>query len=535
MATHELAVTLPQLIRRCTAEHSERILFVCDDERLSFGEADRRSQRVAKALLAIGARKGTRVGLIYPNCADFVIAFLGATRIGAVAVPYSTLSTAAELKWLLANADVEVVLSVRRYRNRDFVQILSTALPELDLSKAPPLMSPSAPSLRTLFFEEDDRKQSAWSMPWLLSQGESVSDALLKSAEADVSPADPAIIVHTSGSTSVPKGVMHMQGTLLEHLGHLNKIRNFAPDDVLFSNAPFFWIGGLVYCLIGALEAGGRLVCSNSHDAAATLDLLEREKPTLVTGFPQSVAHLVKDPSYPNRDFSAARRGNMPAIMAPDVRPADLELRHNKLGTTETASVYLTDEYDGDVPESLRGSFGRPTPGFEVQIIDPDSGAQKPVGEVGEIRLRGPYVMEGYVGRERHETFEPDGWYRSGDLAYRNGEGYVFYKGRLNDMIKTSGANVSPREVEGVIGEVIGGLVHVLGIDDPERGQIVVAAIVPPSDAKIDTADLVAQLKNKISSYKIPRRFLILQEAEVPMMSSGKLDKRKLAELFRAT
>jgi acyl-CoA synthetase (AMP-forming)/AMP-acid ligase II len=526
--------TMPALIRARAAAFGDRRFFVCDAQRLSFADADNRSQELARGLLAIGARKGTRVGLLYPNDVDFVVAYLAVTRIGAVAVPFSTMSTPDELGWQLANSDTEILLGANGYRTKDFEKILTTALKDLDFAKAPPLLSSQAPSLRRIYFTNAPSGAAAWSRDDLLSKGKAVPDAFLAAIEAGVSPADPMMIVYTSGSTSAPKGVMHNQGPTLEDERRLNGVRAFVPDDVLFSNAPFFWIGGLSYCLVGALEAGGCLVCSISQSAAVTLDTIERERPNIVTGFPQSVAHLPKDPSYARRDFSFAVRGNMPAVMAPGVRPADPELRHNKLGSTETNSVYLTHADEGDLPERFRGSFGQPTPGFDVKIVDPDTKQEVPVGTQGEIWVRGPYVMEGYVGKERHEVFTPDGWYRTGDLAHVNEDNYVFFKGRAGDMIKTSGANVSPREVEDVLAAVTGGRAFVLGLQDAEKDQIVAAAVVA-DNYKGDEATLRAQLKAKISPYKIPKRILFLKEPDVPMMSSGKLDKRKLAEMFRAT
>jgi acyl-CoA synthetase (AMP-forming)/AMP-acid ligase II len=526
------AVTLPVLIRLRSAERGHHILYVGDEERLSFLDADERSAAVSQYLLALGVGRGTRVGLIFPNSVEFIVFFLAAVRIGAVAVPLSTLATPDELRWQLANADVEILICVSAYRSRNFLEVLAETVPTLELDSAPPILSRDLPSLRRIIFRGHPASASEWSVDSLRTRGQATGEEFLRCAEAAVSPSDTAIIVHTSGSTNLPKGVLHTQGALVEHVRNLNAIRRFSSQDVLFSNAPFFWIGGLVYCLLGALDAGARLVCSTTPSAQETLDLLERERPTIVIGFPASVAHLPKDPTYSRRDFSA-RRGNMPAVMAPDARPDDPQLRHNILGTTETASVYLIDADDGPLPESLRGSFGRPAPGFEVQIINSETGEVLPAGQIGEIRVRGPYVMEGYVGRERRETFEPDGWYRTGDLAYVNEDGFVFYKGRLGDMIKTAGANVSPREVENVISAITGRPVHVLGIADADKGQVVVAAVVVERGARVDESGLRQQLKQKISSYKIPRRFLFLSETEVPMMSSGKLDKRRLAEMFR--
>jgi acyl-CoA synthetase (AMP-forming)/AMP-acid ligase II len=143
--------------------------------------------------------------------------------------------------------------------------------------------------------------------------------------------------------------------------------------------------------------------------------------------------------------------------------------------------------------------------------------------------------MEGYYGRERHETFVPDGWYRTGDLFHVDGDGFFYFHGRRGDMIKTAGANVSPREVEAAIADATGFVAHVVGIDDARRGQVVVAAVrVPRDEQSPDPNELRVGLRDRLSAYKVPQRFLMLADDEVPMLSSGKLDARALRELFRA-
>ena len=152
--------------------------------------------------------------------------------------------------------------------------------------------------------------------------------------------------------------------------------------------------------------------------------------------------------------------------MPDDVRPANPDLRHAMLGMTETGSVCLVSDDESDQPEHRRGSFGRPAPGFEATVVDPDTGATCGPGEPGELCLRGPFLMEGYYGRERHEVFDADGWYRTGDLVVVDADGFFYFKGRRGDMIKTSGANVSPREVEAAIRDLTGLTAHVIGIAD---------------------------------------------------------------------
>ena len=177
-----------------------------------------------------------------------------------------------------------------------------------------------------------------------------------------MTPADRMVIVHTSGSTSEPKGVVHTHGALIRHIDNLNQLRRYVPGEILFSNSPFFWIGGFAYALLGTLVAGATLVCSNAPGAAGVLDLVERERPTMVNGFAASVAHLPQDPTFARRDLSSIRRGNLYPIMPADVRPADPERHHAMLGMTEAGSVCLASEDESEQPEHRRGSFGRAGP-----------------------------------------------------------------------------------------------------------------------------------------------------------------------------
>jgi acyl-CoA synthetase (AMP-forming)/AMP-acid ligase II len=252
----------------------------------------------------------------------------------------------------------------------------------------------------------------------------------------------------------------------------------------------------------------------------------------MVHGFAQSVAVLVSDPSYAARDFSFIRTGNLYPIMPPALRPADPELRHNMLGMTETGSVALMESDESDQPERYRGSFGHPVPDLEARVVDPDTGADCAPGEPGELWFRGPNLMEGYYGRERHDVFTADGWFRTGDVCTSDAEGYLYFKGRRGDMIKTAGANVSPREVEPVLCEVIGcESAIVLGLPDDERGQVVAAVLVESFDDMDDDA-LRAALRDRLSAYKVPRRFLRLSRIGIPMLSSGKPDMPALAAMF---
>jgi len=529
-----LPLTIPALWRRQCDRCADRTLLVCDETRLTYGDADVRSRRLARGLIRAGATKGCHVALLFPTGVDFILGLLAAARIGAVVVPFSTLSTADELRWLLGHSDAAFLLAAPEFRSRRFDELLRAALPELDFSRPPPLRSLSAPWLHRICFSGPTPigRDTGWSIEALEAAGSTIEERHLDAIEARVSPADRFVIMHTSGSTSTPKGVIHTHAALIRHLDNINQIRRYDAEDRLFSTAPWFWIAGFGFGLLGTIVAGACIVCTNATAAPDILDLVERERPTITNGYPPSVARLAADPSFSRRNLSSIRRGNLYTISASDVRPRDPALRHDIYGSTEVGSALTMSADESDLPERLRGSCGSFLPGFEVKIVDPETGAECAQGESGELWIRGPFLMEGYYGKHRSEIFQPDGWWRSGDVGLINAEGFFFLKGRLGNMIKTAGANVAPREVEAVLSELTGGMqCFVIGLPDAQRGQLVTAVLVADRDGEVDEAVLKQKLAVKLSSYKVPRRILRLSQADLPMLSSGKVDIARLKTL----
>jgi acyl-CoA synthetase (AMP-forming)/AMP-acid ligase II len=490
------SLTVAEVLRRQARDRGEHPFLVCDVERLSYAEADHRSAQLACGLIALGAGKGTHVGLLYPNGEAFVVGMLAAARIGAVVIPFSTFATAPEMATQLVDSDTEILLAAASFRSHDYRKRLA------DIKDAAPL-------LRHVLIDSEP--------------GDMVDATLLEAMEHDVDESDPLAIVYTSGSTSAPKGVVHTHASLLGHQKILNEIRGLTAKDKLFCNSPFFWIGGIAFAVLATLLTGSTLVCSNATDAGETLDLLEAERPTVTNGFVAGIAHLARHPSLPGRNLSSMRRGNLYPIMAPEVRPADPELRHTMLGMTEAGSVITISDDESDQPEHRRGSFGKPAPGFETKVVD------------GELCIRGPYVMQRYYKRSREECFDADGWFHTGDLVRIDADGFVYFIGRRGAMIKTAGANVAPAEVERAIAKVTGGTVaHVLGLSDPERGQLVAAVVALEDDAEFDEAAVRERLKAELSAYKIPKRFAAVPRSDIPLLSSGKVDLAALQKVFDA-
>ena len=456
--------TVAGVLRRQARARAKHPLLVCDEDRINYAEAERRSAQLARGLIALGAGKGTHVGLLYPNGTEFVVGMLAAARIGAVVIPFSTFVTAREMREQLVDSDTQILLSAASFRSHDYAQRVAQALSEPDFTVGRPLFAAATPQLRHVSIGHGP----------ICGLAETVDSELLSAMEDDVDGSDPLAIVYTSGSTSTPKGVVHTHAALLGHQQNLNNIRGLTADDKLFCNSPFFWIGGFAFGLLATLIAGSTLVCSNATDPALTLDLLEAETPTMTNGFAAGIAHLADHPSFAGRDLSSMRRGNLYPIMASGIRPVDPELRHSMLGMTEAGSVLLISGDESDQPEQRRGSFGRPAPGFETMIIEPDAAG------VGELCIRGPFVMQGYHKRSREETFDADGWFHTGDLVRADSDGFMYFVGRLSAMIKTAGANVSAAEVEKAIAKLTGAAAHVVGIPDTERGELVAAVVTLP-------------------------------------------------------
>ena len=528
--------TIPEFIRTRVEAFGERPLIVLNDERITYREADERSQALARGLLATGVAKGTRVGLLAPNGPDWVVGFLAAARIGAVVVPMNTFYKPRELGWVMRHADLNSLLSVARLLNNDYPERLEACAPSLARQKADAIAAPELPHLRHVYiWGECD---CAWARPVRALEEAAdatpvIDRAFLAEVEGCVTPADPLAVIYSSGSTAEPKGAIHTHGTVIRHAFNLNAYRDLEPGDRAFSPMPFFWVGGFVFSLFSFMHAGAFMLCEESFDAGRTLDLLERERVTIVAGWPHYAKAMMEHPSFGERDLSSIRSGNLYEILPEAVRPKDPELRSNALGMTETCGPHTIDRMDVDLPEALRGSFGRSAPGLEHKIVDPVTGETLPPGETGEICVRGYSVMQGLHKVEREDAFDRDGFYHTGDGGHFDEEGHLFFQARLGDMIKTAGANVTPREVEVVMEsfpEVRSAFV--VGVPDPARGQNVAAAVILKQGRTATAEAMHERLRAELSAYKVPRHLFFCTDGELPFTDSGKIDKRKLAVLL---
>jgi acyl-CoA synthetase (AMP-forming)/AMP-acid ligase II len=310
--------------------------------------------------------------------------------------------------------------------------------------------------------------------------------------------------------------------------------RGLTSEDRIFSPMPFFWVGGLTMVLLAALVSGAAAVVQERFEPGEALDLIERERVTQVSCWPNASRQMADHPTFAGRDLRSVRGGTLVEALPPEYRPPTADRAPNVLGMTETGGPHTgPDDAYAVLPESLRGTMGRSVPGMEHVVVDADTGAELPTGEEGELLLRGAFLMDGFYKRERHETFTPDGWYATGDLGWFGGDGHLRFSGRRTAMIKTGGSSVSPAEVETALLELPAVReAFVFGIPAGERGEDVAAVVVPGGSSAVEITALTASLRDMLSSYKIPRHLRVVEAADLPKLPTGKADLASLRDLF---
>ena len=525
--------TFPKLFAAVVAHNGARDAVVTPAETLSYEALERRSAKLACALLASGAGKGTRIALMAPDGTLWITAFVACLRIGALVTTVSTLCTPPELAHILRNSDTQIFLGARRFLRHEYAQTLTVALPGLTEGKAEALHLTAAPYLRSIWLDDADGLDWAGSIDQLLARadGEEAPDAtLLAAIEQEVAPSDDAVIVYTSGSTSLPKAVVHSQRTITRHPQALAPYFLVKHSDRMMPTLPAFWLGGMAMAL-EVLSQGATLVYPDSPATEDVLDAIERYKVNRLNGWGDMLVKL--------REAATARGIDVDKIVGLGIfrdEHGELispELQVNMLGMSETFAAHSSERLDYRLPEDKAGSSGRTVDGYERRVVDPDTGKDVPLGEVGELLIRGGGLMTGFYRVERHKVFTPDGYYPTGDLVRLDADGHLYFVARRGDMIKTKAANVSRLEVEAAmraLPEV--DLPLVVGLPDPELGQMVAAAVVPAPGSSPSEESLRTALRATLSSYKVPRRIVFIGHEDVPRTATGKLRLAELADVI---
>ena len=525
--------TLAALLHAITERWGERLMVQAGDDQASFREVEARSAAIARGLLASGVGKGEKVGILFGNGSDWMVAFYACVRIGAVAVLLSTFAKPRELAFTIRFGDVRTLVACGGYLGADYVQRLEEAFPDL-AGQGAELVMASAPLLRHVWI--DAETAPVWSSGRFADLARApgaarYTPALLAAIEAEITPSDPALIIFTSGTTSDPKAVLHNHGAVARHGQTIASYMTFAPGDKGLTTMPLFWVGGLIMVMMGANCRGGAFLAPRSPSSGDMLRAIRDEGASTLQLWPSQMGGLMNHPDWKPEDLQRLRPTSAQQLALFGL--ATQEQTPNSLGMSESLGPHSKEFFDGRLPPGKVGSFGRAIAGVERKIVDPVSGETLPAGVEGELCIRGYSLMIGYYKKDRSESFDADGWFHTGDFCIIDADGYLFFNGRRNEMIKTAGANVAPREVELLLAAMPGVVeAAVLGLPDARLGEMVCAVVLPALGAILDEAALKAALKKELADYKVPKRIIVLSPDDVPRTDSEKVKKPVLAKLL---
>ncbi len=520
--------TIPGFLREVTARFASHEALVMHGAagavRWSYADLWDRSVAIARALAAGGTGRDSRVGILMSNRPEFLSSLFGVALAGGVAVPLSTFAAEAELEHLLRISAVHTLLFEPGVAKRDLAASLLALEPAIAESPAGGLVSRRFPHLQRLVAAVPGGSAGAGGIESLedfLGRGDAVPEEIVAQRADQTAPADTAVLFFSSGSTGLPKGILHNQRAVAVQWWRWPRNLGLSGDLRVWTANGLFWSGNFSMAVGSALATGGSLVLQPTFDPAEALELIQRERVNAPFAMPHQWGRIAAEPGFSAADLSGLRFIDLPfAGLEHPTLETDYRTPH-AFGCTETLTIN-TQVPVGTSDRPRDEGNGLPLAGNSLKIVDPMTGAVLPRGEKGEIAVKGPTLMDRYLGRNREECFDDEGYFHTGDGGYVDATGWLFWEGRLTDIIKTGGANVSPVEVDEQIQTFPGvRATQTVGVPDDALGEMVVSCIVPHAGAEIVEQALQAFLKQRLASYKVPRRILILREDELPLIGSG--------------
>lgn len=520
-------VTIQDALARAAALAPDVEALVAPDGRVTFLALSELVAETRSALAASGIRKGEHVGLCLGNGIAFEALFLALGTLGAVTVPVNTRLKADEIAYALRQSRVKRLFTADRLLNADFIATLGEIAPGIDDT----LPAPELPDLTEIVVLGDNVPGACRSF-----------DAFMNVSAPDPGPQaiadDTLLIQYTSGTTAYPKGVMLSHRNMLGN-GFVSGQRiGLRTGDRFHSSRPFFHVAGTTLSMIACLQNLSTLVTMTRFEASEALKLLEEERCSHFSGNDTMALMLLNHPERPG--YSLSLRGGWVAGSQSVLRRMAAEM-----GAREIVSGYGLSEASPNIaqscwwePEEVRTSGRmRPQPGLEVKVVDPSSGDARAPGEIGEIRVRGWSVMKGYFDMpdKTAETLSADGWLSTGDLGRMHPDGRLEFVGRLKNIVRVGGENVSPEDVEDHLHQHPAiKQAQVVGVPDERLVEVCAAFVVLNEDATATAQDVIDWSREKMAGFKVPRHVWIVAGFEdIGMTASSKIQKTKLAEHAR--
>jgi fatty-acyl-CoA synthase len=532
------ALTLPGYLCEIASRYDRREALMMHTAggvvRWSYGDLWERSMDVARALVAIGLGKDGRVGILMTNRPELLSSVFGTALAGGVAVMLNTFSTAVELEYMLQASSASVLLFEGKVLKKDFAAMLGGMEPGIAEGEPGRLRSTKFPFLRHLAVLGATQAQGAvegWAN--FLARSAVTPPALVDAIAGSIRPTDTAALFFSSGSTARPKGIFSAQRGIAIQLWRMGRLFNLSGDVRSWTPNGLFWSGNFATVMGTTLSCGGALVLQSTFIAHEALELMEAERVNFPMLWPHQAKQLEEASNWNDVDLSAMRfvDPSSPLARHPTVTLTSWEEPRYSYGSTETFT--LSTCFPPGTPHSITGdTHGAPLPGNTLKIVDPVSGETLARGEHGEIAVKGPTLMLGYLGVPVEEAFDEEGFYRTGDGGYVDENGRLHFQGRLTTVIKTGGANVSPLEIDAVLESFPGvKAARAVGVPHETLGEMVVACVVPIEGATLDGAAIQNFARERLASYKVPRRVLFLRGDDLSLTGSAKIKPAELRKL----
>jgi fatty-acyl-CoA synthase len=532
-------LTIGQVLAQTATRHPDRdaLVFPGLDFRLSFAELDREATRCAKALLALGIQRGEHVAIWATNVPQWPILQLASARIGAVLVTINPAYRPFELEYVLRQSDAAALFLIDRFKTSDYFAMLAEVCPEISSATSGTIASRHFPKLRHVVAVRGEPPRGAITWESLLARANEVSDADLQARAARLLPRDAINIQYTSGTTGFPKAATLSHRSLLYNAYYVGQCQQFSQQDRVCVPVPFYHCFGCVMGVLCCVVYGAAMIVpAESFDPRATLDAIEREKATAIYGVPTMFIAQLQEPSFAARDLRSLRTGIMAGspcpieVMRRVVREMGAKQVTIAYGLTE-ASPVITQTRTDDPIELRVTTVGRPLPGLEVKVVNPETGQALADNEQGELCTRGHGVMLGYYNdpEATRRMIDAEGWLHTGDLALRQPDGYYRITGRIKDMVIRGGENIYPREIEEFLfTHPAVEQVSVVGVPDPKFGEELCAWIKLRPGKQATAEELRDFCRAKLAHYKVPRYLKFV--GEFPQTVTGKIQKFKIRE-----
>ncbi|HVW79752.1 MAG TPA: FadD3 family acyl-CoA ligase [Mycobacteriales bacterium] len=495
--------TIPRLVETAAAAYGDAEAVVDGDRRISFVELAELVHAAAGQCIRLGVQPGDRVGIWAPNTLEWIVAALGALTAGGVLVPLNTRYKGEEAAWILDRSGARLCFVSPPFLGNDYPTMLSGWAGETVVL---------GPEL------------------WSGRPDHEVSVRM-----ADVHPDDTGDLIFTSGTTGKPKGVITTHAQTLQVFDTWARIVGLRPGDRYLVVNPLFHTFGYKAGIIACLLRGATILPQPVFDVPAVLELIERERITVLPGPPTLHQSILDAPDRAQRDISSLRlvvtgAAVVPVVLVERLRDElTVETVLTAYGLTEATGT-VTMCRQGDDPETVATTSGRAIPDTEVRIVDPD-GNEVPTGEPGEVVVRGYNVMKGYYQDDEAtaQAIDADGWLHTGDIGVMDEAGNLRITDRLKDMYVVGGFNAYPAEVEQIIARYDGvAEVAVVGIPDERLGEVGIAFVVERPGADVDPDALVAWCREHMANFKAPRSVTVVES--LPRNASGKVLKFELRE-----